>query len=243
MNKACIEFSVKSLDEDQRILRGWATTKTLDRVNDRIDPLGATFSDNVKLLASHDHTRPIGRVKFGQPSPEGVPFEARIAKITEPGPLKDRCDTAWGEVKHGLVDSVSIGFQPTETPVPNNMGGLDYPAIEIFELSLVAVPANPDARVLETRAAQQRQRKIPAPPSRGRVIVDEQRHIRRARAALVRFLGEKKVPRFASLAALEKWEANRQREARAKGTVPMSYEAMMRVAPIAKPARVVRLRP
>ena len=134
-------IEVKSLDEEKRVFRGWATTPDVDRVNDTINPLGAKFQNPVALLHQHNPYLPIGRVMLKKPTKAGIEFEAEIPVIQEPGPLKDRVDTAWGEIKAGLVWAVSIGFNPLKF-VHNEYGGKDYQEIEIFELSTVSVPAN-----------------------------------------------------------------------------------------------------
>jgi hypothetical protein len=91
-------------------------------------------------------------VHFDRPTKAGITFRASIPKIEEPGLLKDRVDMAWGEVKHGLIRAVSVGFRPTKDPKPNSVGGLDWPAVEIFELSTVAVPAQELATIDQVKA-------------------------------------------------------------------------------------------
>jgi hypothetical protein len=95
---------------------------------------------------------PIGTVNFDRPTKAGITFTASIPKIQEPGLLKDRVDMAWGEVKHGLIRAVSVGFRPTKDPKPNEIGGLDWPGVEIFELSTVAVPAQELATIDQVKA-------------------------------------------------------------------------------------------
>lgn len=144
-------FEVKSLDAEQRIFRGVATTPTADRMGDTIDPMGATFKNPLPLLHQHDHRLPIGLVKFDKPTKQGIEFEAEIPSIEEPGPLKDRIDTAWGEIKHGLVRAVSIGFRSLKHAYRDD-GGIEFQEIEIYELSSVTVPANADAIVTAVKS-------------------------------------------------------------------------------------------
>lgn len=144
-------FEVKSLDAEQRVFRGVATTPTADRMGDTIDPMGATFKNPLPLLHQHDHRLPIGLVKFDKPTKQGIEFEAEIPSIEEPGPLKDRIDTAWGEIKHGLVRAVSIGFRSLKHAYRDD-GGIEFQKIEIYELSSVTVPANADAIVTAVKS-------------------------------------------------------------------------------------------
>jgi len=55
--------------------------------------------------------------------------------------LKDRLDTAWGEIELGIVRAVSIGFRPLKYAFNDN-GGVEYQEIEVYELSPVSVPCN-----------------------------------------------------------------------------------------------------
>jgi len=147
MHRAYSILDVKSVDEGKRVFRGIATTPALDRVNDSIDPLGASFAKEIPLLHAHQHDKPIGTVRLGKPTKAGIPFEAEIPVIHEPPTLKERVDVAYAELVHGLVKAVSIGFRPTKSPTFNDAGGFDFPAVEIMELSTVAIPAQAEALV------------------------------------------------------------------------------------------------
>lgn len=151
MNRAYSAFVVKSVDAEKRIFTGWATTPSMDRVGDTIDPMGATFKNPLVLLHQHDHDKPIGRVTFKKPTAKGIEFEAEIPEIFEAGTLKDRVDTAWAEIKYGLVRAVSIGFRPIKYAF-NDKGGVDFQELEIFELSTVSVPALPDAVITSVKS-------------------------------------------------------------------------------------------
>lgn len=139
-------LAVKAVDDDERVIRGVATTPTPDRVGDVVEPLGVSFKAPLPLLHQHDHRSPVGSVTFDKPTKDGITFEARLPKIDEPGPLKDRVDTAWGEVKAGLVRGVSIGFRALEDGIERmKSGGIRFMKTEVLELSLVTVAANQDA--------------------------------------------------------------------------------------------------
>lgn len=144
MNRMYSVLTVKAVEEEQRIIRGVATTPNPDRVGDIVEPLGVQFKNPMPLLHQHDHDKPVGTVTFDKPTKNGVAFEAKLPKIEEPGPLRDRIETAWGEVKAGLVRAVSIGFRSLEHSWMDD-GGIRFIATEVLELSLVSVPANADA--------------------------------------------------------------------------------------------------
>jgi hypothetical protein len=114
VQRAYAILQVKSMLEEERIIRGMATTPSTDRVGDVIDPLGVQFKNPMPCLWQHDNTKPIGTVSFDAPTRGGIKFEARLPKVVEAGILKDRVDEAWQSVKYGLVAGASIGFQAVE---------------------------------------------------------------------------------------------------------------------------------
>lgn len=144
-------LTVKAVEDDERVIRGTATTPRPDRMGDVVEPLGVTFKNPMPLLHQHDSTRPVGTVKFDKPTKDGITFEARLPKIEEPGALKDRVDTAWQEVKAGLVRAVSIGFRALEYSFMDE-GGIRFLASEVLELSLVSVPANGDCTISQIKS-------------------------------------------------------------------------------------------
>jgi len=171
MNRAYSLIEVKSLDDSKRVFSGWATTPEPDRMLDTINPLGAKFANPLVLLHQHDSDRPIGRVTFKKPTAKGIEFEAEIPVIDEPGPLKDRVDTAWGELKHGLVRAVSIGFRSMKHAHRQD-GGIDFDEVEIVELSTVSVPANARAIIHTVKAIDREARGV---LTEQKSIVSEQR--------------------------------------------------------------------
>jgi HK97 family phage prohead protease len=150
-NRAYSLLEVRSFDDDARKFSGVATTPSVDRVGDIIEPLGVKFTNPMPLLHQHKHDAPVGHVRFKKPTKDGVEFEAEIVKVDEPGPLKDRVDTAWGEIRHGLVRATSIGFRPIEYSFMDN-GGIRYSEVEVYELSTVTVPANADALITAVKS-------------------------------------------------------------------------------------------
>ncbi len=144
LTRAYSIIEVKALDDKRRRFSGWATTPAMDRVQDTINPMGAKFANPIVLLHQHNHDAPIGKVMFDKPTPKGIKFEAEMPIIGDAGSLKDRVDTAWGEIEHDLVRAVSIGFRPLKYAFKEN-GGIDFQEIEIFELSTVSIPANAEA--------------------------------------------------------------------------------------------------
>lgn len=151
VDRAYSFLEIKALDEDQRIITGMATTPETDRVGDIVESLGAKFAPEIPLLWSHKHDSPVGIAELGKPTKKGIPFKAIIAKIEEDGPLKQLTDMAWQAVKARIVRAVSIGFKPIKYDIMSE-GGLRFLESEIYELSLVSVPANAGATIQTIKA-------------------------------------------------------------------------------------------
>lgn len=162
-NRAYSVLQVKSVDEETRVIRGIATTPSVDRVGDIIDPMGVKFQNPLAFLWQHQHDKPIGSVKFEKPTAKGIEFEATIAKTDEPGTLKDRLDEAWQSIKAGLVRAVSIGFRPIEYNFMDN-GGIRFSETEVYELSAVTIPANADALITTIKSLDAEARKAAGVP-------------------------------------------------------------------------------
>lgn len=143
-------LTIKSINDDLREIKGIASTPSVDRDGDIVEPLGAEFAAEIPLLLGHNHSQPIGKAKLGKPTKNGIPFTAKIASIKENGALQDELTKVWQQIKYGLLSSVSIGFTPTEYSFLDG-GGIKWLKYEIYELSVVAVPANADATILEAK--------------------------------------------------------------------------------------------
>lgn len=156
-NRAYSVLQVRSVDAEQRVIEGVATTPSVDRVGDVIDPLGASFAEDLPLLWQHRHDQPVGRVKFGKPTKDGIPFTATLPRVPQPGALQSRVDEAWDSVRAGLVRAVSIGFRALKDGVESlKDGGYLFKKTEIMELSLVTIPANSDAVITAIKAFDQK---------------------------------------------------------------------------------------
>lgn len=162
-------LDVKALDDGRRRFSGVATTPHLDRMRDSIDPMGVRFKNPLVLLHQHDHSRPIGTVRFHKPTKGGVEFDAEIPVVEEASSFKDRVDTAWAEIKYGVVRAVSVGFRALKYNYRDD-GGIDYEEVEVIELSAVSVPANAAAIISSVKGYD-----LEAMNARVRALVDAER--------------------------------------------------------------------
>ena len=153
-HRAFSVLKIKSFDEDQRLIEGIASTPKPDRYEDVVEPKGAKFSLPLPLLWQHRHGEPIGHVESAEITDEGIKVTARLAKIDDPGKLKDRVDEAWQSIKSGLVRGLSIGFRALEDPEPiKGSWGVLFKSWEWLELSAVTIPANVDASIATVKSA------------------------------------------------------------------------------------------
>jgi HK97 family phage major capsid protein/HK97 family phage prohead protease len=154
MNRAYSMLEVRTVNEDRRIIKGVATTPTPDRLGDIVEPLGVQFKNPLPLLLYHQHDKPVGQVRFDNPTNKGITFEAMIPKISDAGPLRDRVEEAWQSIKAGLLAGLSIGFRTIEKSMMKE-GGFRFLKSEVLELSLVCVPANSDCSIQVIRSLDQ----------------------------------------------------------------------------------------
>lgn len=142
-------LTVKNIDEQSRTITGIATTPTVDRMGDSVDPMGGVFKTPMPLLLYHNAEKPVGTVDLAKATPEGIPFRASLPEVREPGIVKDRVDEAYHSIKYKLIGAVSIGFRPLRDGIEvMKSGGLLFRAWEWLELTLCSVPANSEALIL-----------------------------------------------------------------------------------------------
>jgi HK97 family phage prohead protease len=162
-NRAYSFITIKSFDEDTRIIEGVATTPSTDRMGDVVNPLGAKFALPLPFLWQHNHEEPIGHVIEATPTAKGIKFKAQIAKTDEPGKLKDLLDFAWQCIKMKLVAAVSIGFRPIKYAFLSE-GGVEFDEWDWFELSAVTVPAQIEATITSVKSIDAGLRKAAGVP-------------------------------------------------------------------------------
>ena len=166
MHRAYSLLTVKTVDGERRIITGTATTPTVDRMGDIIEPLGVSFAKFLPLLLHHDSRQPVGTVTFEDPTEDGIEFVASLPVVDDPPALKERIDTAWASVKAGLIRGASIGFRSIEEAFNKETHGFRFIKTEVLELSLVTVPANADCTIAAVKsfdtAAPGRSRSTPS---------------------------------------------------------------------------------
>lgn len=142
---------VKYLDDGGEFgsVGGYVTTFDAlpDRDGDRIlKGAAGTEPFSVAMLAYHDHKSPVGSINL---MPD-------LFGITSTGPFANTVDAQeMRELAKAGALSFSIGFMSDDYE-PNEFGGMDFKSIDIYEVSLVPVPANPRALVTAVKSYEAR---------------------------------------------------------------------------------------
>jgi HK97 family phage prohead protease len=136
-------FKAASQDDGSIIIEGLASTSAVDRVGDVITPDAWTKSggiDNFKknpiILFNHSYSKPIGKAIEIHTSAEGLFIKAKISKASgDVGEL----------IKDGVLGAFSVGFMIKDAEYISETNGLKITDAELFEVSVVSIPANQDA--------------------------------------------------------------------------------------------------
>jgi len=152
LNRACTLMTVKSVNEDERIITGIASTPSPDRDGDIMEPEGAKFRSETPFLWQHDRTQPIGTCSPKMVK-EGLQITAKLVKPTPdmPSQLVARLDEAWASIKAGLVRGLSIGFRPIEYSFLDE-GGIRFLSWDLLEVSAVTIPANAECNITTVKS-------------------------------------------------------------------------------------------
>lgn len=151
INKAYSTIKIKSLDEEQRIIRGVASTPNTDRHGDKVLAEGAKFTLPIPLLWQHNHDQPIGSVVAARVVDGQIEIEAKLAKVDAPSQLAARLEEAWQSIKNGLVRGLSIGFRPIKYAFIEDSEGVEFTEWDLFEISCVTIPANSEASITQIK--------------------------------------------------------------------------------------------
>lgn len=156
-SKSSTEPAAKEFDPmmDKLWIKGVANANIVDRIDERINPQGLdakNFLKNKVLLADHMYFNlwVVGRVEELTVDDSGVGFQAFVGD-PKAGPLTQMQKDIRSLIMQGLIQTVSIGFIPKKIRAPmwDDDGRMVEPAVieewELLELSIVAVPCNPDA--------------------------------------------------------------------------------------------------
>ena len=148
-----LPFEIKGLDEEDRSFWAVASTETPDRSDDVIKSEGwelGNFMKNPVIPWNHRYSEP----------PVAKALEVKV----EGGDLKvkakfptaeeyDFADTVYKLYTGGYLHAFSVGFNPIEHK-DREGGGQEYSRQELYEISCVMLPDNPEALVAVGKALE-----------------------------------------------------------------------------------------
>lgn len=144
--KLSVPFTVKEasqVEEEELIISGLASTNDEDRSGDIIasdawkkeDAL-ANYLKNPIVLAFHDPSQPIGKTISHETVENGLSITAKISKSA--GRIIQL-------IKEGILSAFSVGFMIKEADFDPKSGIFMIKELELFEVSVVSIPANQNA--------------------------------------------------------------------------------------------------
>lgn len=141
MLKFISNFETKALEDGSITIKGIASSNTMDRDGDVILPTAwkdglASYQKNPILLAYHRHDQPIGKVLETTITDKGLEVTAVVSKSA--GAVYDL-------IKEGILSTFSVGFRVKEANYDDVSDIFVIKQAELLELSVVSIPANPDA--------------------------------------------------------------------------------------------------
>ncbi|MBZ9635595.1 HK97 family phage prohead protease [Clostridium sp. FP1] len=140
-----MNWQVKVIDKANRIIEMIGSDESFDRVGDKMLMTGADLSNykkNPVIIANHNYgytEKPsvIGRALDVNIVGSKMVFKVQFAET-------DNGKEWFYLYSNKYMNASSIGFIPKEYK-PNDQGGYDFIKWELLELSMVAVPCNPNA--------------------------------------------------------------------------------------------------
>lgn len=152
-------LTIKSVNEEQWVLEGLATTPTPDRVDDIVEPKGAQFTLPVPFLWQHKRDQPIGNVIEAVVTDEGIQVKIQLVKPSEveSAELKELLQKAWDSIKTGLVRGLSVGFRGLEIADIQGTWGVHFLKWDWYELSAVTIAANQEATITSIKSLCQKE--------------------------------------------------------------------------------------
>lgn len=143
------EITVKS-DTDGMAFEGYASTfGNADIVGDVFEKgaFEGASAGSTRMLLNHDHALVIGKWLDMKEDNHGLWVHGELT------PGHSVAKDVYASLKHGAIDSMSVGFRINDSSENEKTGGRNIKSVDLIETSLVAVPANPMAGITEVRSA------------------------------------------------------------------------------------------
>lgn len=148
---SAISLDIKAVSDDGTIEGYGSVFGVVDSYNEQVEPGAFAGSlaerrrkgQTVKMLWQHDSWQPIGVWDDIAEDSKGLYLKGRLLKDVSP-----RAAEAYGLVKAGAMDGLSIGYRTIQTaPHDDKQGVLKLLKLDLREVSLVTFGANERARI------------------------------------------------------------------------------------------------
>jgi HK97 family phage prohead protease len=152
MNKITknFQFQPNSINEKERSVIVYASTKDIDRYGDTIEPTAFDVKKinekPIPILFNHNPNNAIGKSMWGKITDLGLLLKVYISDKTQVA--KD----VWNLVTEGIITGASVGFIPTEYSETEK--GYNFTKVDLLETSLTPIPANPEAVALMLKSVE-----------------------------------------------------------------------------------------
>ena len=132
----------KAIDENEDgsvNIKGYASTNDQDRAGDIVDPTAwskggiGNYENNPIILFNHDYHNPIGKTTELGVDERGLKIKGKISKSA--GKVSEL-------IKEGVLGAFSVGFRVKDADYIEETDGYRIKDAELFEISVVSVPAN-----------------------------------------------------------------------------------------------------
>ncbi|HXV74407.1 MAG TPA: HK97 family phage prohead protease [Sphingomonadales bacterium] len=140
-------FEMKALD-DSGLFEGYASVfEAVDEGRDAVMPGAFKASieergiEGIKLLWQHDPAEPIGRLEEIYEDDRGLYIKGRLLLTLQ------RAREAMSLMRDGALDGLSIGFRTLKSRMDETKNVRLLLAVDLWEVSLVTFPMQPEARI------------------------------------------------------------------------------------------------
>jgi HK97 family phage prohead protease len=148
-----MDFDVDRVDEQARTFWAVASTEGPDRAGDVVSADGwdlANYRKNPVIVWAHDYSRPPVAKALAVKVEDGrLVFQAQFPTASEHA----FADTVFQLYRGGYLRAFSVGFTPSQSEIVTHqmdgrtVTGTHYQRQELYEISCVTLPANPEALV------------------------------------------------------------------------------------------------
>jgi HK97 family phage prohead protease len=138
------EFKVNITKQQDNTFTAIASKEVVDRMGDIVKIDGIKIDNylrNPVILFNHFPEKVIGKAVDVLKTSDSLIVKIQFANTPLAQEIKEL-------VAEGFLNTLSIGFMPLQYKPNDNGNGIVYESVELLEVSIVSIPANPEAVVL-----------------------------------------------------------------------------------------------